>query len=349
MAHVFISYSRKNYDYAHKLADHLLANGFDVWIDDRRLDFGSRWVREIFKAVDECAAFVLIMSPESYESQAVEQEYLQASARNKQIFPLYLDGEVFPFFRGVQYNDVRGEKLPEQVFLDRLATFAPRGESTGAVVTAVPPKRTVFPLSARAVSLTAATIFMLVTVILGVRALTGNAGLQGDQTLPALTLTPAGVITATVSIAAAHNASSEATAGPAPANLSGSAEAPSDSALVIWRGPDSVAVCVPGDAALRTVELRFVGQNEFYTLEEMVGNDFTSDTARCWCLQQATPRFEMPGVCSDAASTLNIQSVARVGDWRNSPVSVSVDDRPVGECAAQPGELEPYSCSINIP
>ena len=30
MAHVFISYSKKNRDYARKLADHLLANGFDV-------------------------------------------------------------------------------------------------------------------------------------------------------------------------------------------------------------------------------------------------------------------------------------------------------------------------------
>lgn len=64
MSHVFISYAHKDQVYARKLADHLLANGFDVWIDDR-IDFGSNWEREIFKAIDGCDAIIVIMTPGS--------------------------------------------------------------------------------------------------------------------------------------------------------------------------------------------------------------------------------------------------------------------------------------------
>src|SRR5215213_7233758 len=111
MAHVFISYSKKNRDYARKLADHLLANGFDLWIDDR-IDFGSNWEREIFKAVDGCGAIIVLMTPESYESIWVQRERQYAEIRRKQAFPLLLDGEAFPFYVVIQYYDVRGEKLP---------------------------------------------------------------------------------------------------------------------------------------------------------------------------------------------------------------------------------------------
>ena len=35
MAHVFISYSHKDKEYARKLADELKRRGIDAWIDDR--------------------------------------------------------------------------------------------------------------------------------------------------------------------------------------------------------------------------------------------------------------------------------------------------------------------------
>ena len=99
MAHIFISYSKQNHNYARKLADYLLESGFDVWIDDR-IDFGSRWVGEIFTAIDGCSAFIVIMTTEAEQSEWVEKEYLHADTRHKPVFPLLLEGEIFPFYGG---------------------------------------------------------------------------------------------------------------------------------------------------------------------------------------------------------------------------------------------------------
>ena len=137
MTHIFISYAHANQSYARKLADFLLASGFDVWIDDR-IDFGTNWVREIFKAIDASAALIVIMTPEAEASDWVQKEYLHADARKKPMFPLLLDGEVFPYFRSVQYYDVQGEKMPPPGFIRFLATFTAPSSSAGQDVAAAP-------------------------------------------------------------------------------------------------------------------------------------------------------------------------------------------------------------------
>ncbi len=130
MSHVFISYSRHNQPYARKLANHLLASGFDVWIDDR-IDYGSRWVDVIQQAVEDCAAFVVIMSPHSRESEWVQTECQYAAQRRKPAFPLLLEGEVFFRYVSVQAVDVRDGSLPPDAFLDELAEHASRHQDRG--------------------------------------------------------------------------------------------------------------------------------------------------------------------------------------------------------------------------
>ncbi len=130
MAHIFISYAHTDHEYARKLADYLLAHGFDVWIDDR-IDFGTRWVRSIFEALDSCAAFIVVMTPRSNDSEFVEKEYLRAADQKKPTFPLLLEGGAFPYFVGIQYHDVRGGKLPGDDFLERLAKFVPPANASG--------------------------------------------------------------------------------------------------------------------------------------------------------------------------------------------------------------------------
>ena len=137
MAYVFISYSKKNYDYARKLADYLIEKGFDVWIDDR-IDFGSDWIRAIYKAIDDCSAFILVMTPESEQSNWVEREYIHADRKKKQLFPLLLEGEVFPFFERIQDYDLRGDKLPDDVFLGQLAKFVQPKQANGQEVATLP-------------------------------------------------------------------------------------------------------------------------------------------------------------------------------------------------------------------
>ncbi len=137
MAHIFISYAHTDHQYARKLADFLLENGFDVWIDDR-IDFGSRWIREIFGAIEECAAFIVIMTPRAFEREWVENERLYAKKRGKIVFPLLLEGDSFPDLGATQYYEVIGGKLPDAAFLERLAEFAPRRESAGQNIAVVP-------------------------------------------------------------------------------------------------------------------------------------------------------------------------------------------------------------------
>jgi formylglycine-generating enzyme required for sulfatase activity len=120
MSHIFISYSKKNKDYARAFADHLEANGFDVWIDDE-IDYGDSWERKMFKAIDDCVAFVVIMTPEAYESDWVLRECEYASRRNKPQFPVLRDGEEFPRYMTHQWLDVRDGRMPPEDFFVRLA------------------------------------------------------------------------------------------------------------------------------------------------------------------------------------------------------------------------------------
>ena len=60
MSYIFISYSHKDTEYAHVLAENLQTMGFEVWIDER-LDHGVKGRRNQ-KQLDSCSAFILIMS-----------------------------------------------------------------------------------------------------------------------------------------------------------------------------------------------------------------------------------------------------------------------------------------------
>lgn len=143
MSHIFISYSKKNREYARALADRLLDEGFDIWIDDR-IDYGENWERTIFRAIDDCAAFIVIMTPQSYDSLWVQRECHYAEKRGKPPFPILQDGEEeFPRYGLTQYVDVRGGYLPPADFFDRIAQYAPRRPVRGAEVIMEPDTRSV--------------------------------------------------------------------------------------------------------------------------------------------------------------------------------------------------------------
>lgn len=116
MGHIFISYSHKDTEYAHALADSLQSMSFTVWIDER-LDYGSQWPSEIQKQLDSCDAFILIMSPRSFASEWVQSELQRAKRKLKPVFPLLLEGdEPWLSVESTQYYDVRNRKLPDDEF-----------------------------------------------------------------------------------------------------------------------------------------------------------------------------------------------------------------------------------------
>jgi len=124
VGHIFISYSHNDANYAHRLADTLQAEGFDVWID-ARIDYGSQWPLEIQKQLDSCDAFILIMSPRSFASEWVQSELQRAKRKLKPIIPLLLEGdEPWLSVESTQYYDVRGERSPDAKFYSALRRVA---------------------------------------------------------------------------------------------------------------------------------------------------------------------------------------------------------------------------------
>ncbi len=139
MSHVFISYSRQDQAYARKLADHLLESGYDVWIDDR-IDYGDRWWKTIVEAIQGCAAFVVIMTPDAEESEWVEREVLVAQRERKPIFPLLRRGRALTLLITAPFADVTDGSLPPPDFYDRLKPILTPRVGTGRSVVPPPPE-----------------------------------------------------------------------------------------------------------------------------------------------------------------------------------------------------------------
>ena len=117
--HLFISYSRRDKDYAQQLTDHLKDSGFTVWIDSQ-IEYGDTWFTEIDEAIKASSAFLLVMTPESYKSEWVQKEILLAKRYKKPIFPLLCEGEEFAIVIDLQFADVKDGQLPDANFHRRL-------------------------------------------------------------------------------------------------------------------------------------------------------------------------------------------------------------------------------------
>ena len=100
----FISYSRVNSDFALRLAKDLKAVSADIWFDQLDIPTGARWDDEIEKALEKSEAFLIILSPESIQSQNVKDEVGYAIDAGKLILPVVIENCNVPFrLRRFQY------------------------------------------------------------------------------------------------------------------------------------------------------------------------------------------------------------------------------------------------------
>ncbi len=96
MADIFISYSSKDRAQAEQLRELLASAGLSVWIDNSGIDVATSWSGEISKAIEDCKALVLLLSPTSIESENVRKEVSLAAERKKKILPLDLEPVTLP-------------------------------------------------------------------------------------------------------------------------------------------------------------------------------------------------------------------------------------------------------------
>jgi hypothetical protein len=102
----FISYSRANAGFAIRLAKDLKSAEYDVWLDQLDIPTGVRWDDEIEMALANCTTFMIILSPESMQSQNVKDEIGYAIDAGKNILPLKIKSGDIPLrLRRFQYVD----------------------------------------------------------------------------------------------------------------------------------------------------------------------------------------------------------------------------------------------------
>jgi hypothetical protein len=93
---VFISYSRADYAYTVRLAEHIHRHGLVVNFDSS-IERDDAWQRWIESAIGQCGAFILLMSPASERSEWVLREINRARDMGRPILPILLAGRpIFP-------------------------------------------------------------------------------------------------------------------------------------------------------------------------------------------------------------------------------------------------------------
>lgn len=127
MGYIFISYSHKDKDYAHKLHDKLQNEGFEVWIDDR-IDYGTEWPKVVQEQLDGCDVFIVVVTENSFKSKWVQNEVARADRKGKAFLPLLRSGDPWLSIETTQYVDVRDGELPPDLFYGLLEKYTERDE-----------------------------------------------------------------------------------------------------------------------------------------------------------------------------------------------------------------------------
>jgi formylglycine-generating enzyme required for sulfatase activity len=110
--HVFMSYSRRDDAVMRRIVTFLRQQGIKVWVDNEKLIPGTPiWEEEIEKAIKSAPAIVVVLSPDSKDSEWVRREISLADQYRKRVFPVLVRGDeessISLRLIGRQYVDIR--------------------------------------------------------------------------------------------------------------------------------------------------------------------------------------------------------------------------------------------------
>jgi WD40 repeat protein len=88
VADVFISYSRRDTEFVNRLQSALEARSRSVWVDVKGIRAGEVFPTALRTAIDECDAFLFVLSPDSLRSTYCADEIEHAEEVEKRILPL---------------------------------------------------------------------------------------------------------------------------------------------------------------------------------------------------------------------------------------------------------------------
>jgi hypothetical protein len=91
MVQIFISYSRKDFEFADRLDADLRNQGFQVWMDRSNIHGGELWKEAILKGLASSVVIQVLVSRNSLKSSAVLDEIKIALADAKVVIPLLIE------------------------------------------------------------------------------------------------------------------------------------------------------------------------------------------------------------------------------------------------------------------
>jgi hypothetical protein len=111
----FISYSRKDREYARFVAETLRESngGARIFVDELALNLGESWQQAIYEMLDASARIITLISPDYLQSKVCKEEFNIALFRSREsdsnvLFPIYLKTAALPtYMKMINYSDCR--------------------------------------------------------------------------------------------------------------------------------------------------------------------------------------------------------------------------------------------------
>ncbi len=142
LSDAFISYSRKDASFAHRLSNDLALEGVSVFSDFTGTTLGGSFPRSVELAISASKHVLVVMSPDYFESKWTRTELqlaleLEAGSGEERVIPLYLRPCDIPqSLRDRGFTDFSGESSYDSSFLKLLGLL--RGGECRATATAIP-------------------------------------------------------------------------------------------------------------------------------------------------------------------------------------------------------------------
>ncbi|MEM8534267.1 MAG: toll/interleukin-1 receptor domain-containing protein [Chloroflexota bacterium] len=119
---VFLSYSRKNSNYARTLHDRLEASQVTVWWDQEEVP-GSDWTEQLLIWLETAQAVIVVVDQHSVTAPSVKNEILLAQDYQRRVIPVLLEqarGGLWVLIRSLQWIDARENRDPVPDLLEAL-------------------------------------------------------------------------------------------------------------------------------------------------------------------------------------------------------------------------------------
>jgi TIR domain/zinc-ribbon domain len=120
MGHIFISYSRKDSEFVDRLIPALEQYGFSTWSDMHGIAGGDVWKATISRAVRESDAFLIVLSPQSADSENVAKELAVATKHARRILPVMFQACKIPDKMEYDLAELQWSDFHEHPFHDAL-------------------------------------------------------------------------------------------------------------------------------------------------------------------------------------------------------------------------------------